>query len=265
MTLLVMRAGTFLYEHNMNGIISVSSDGTIQHVNDAAQKMMGIDATHIVRKQARDLGFIDVSSHLEFQQFRRRKYETMLTRPDQKVLYLTLMHVPVVTDQQVVGTHLMMKDITMQKQNEKQIKHLAYHDELTGLPNRRKFNDLIEEAVNECKKNSHSFAVLTLDIDRFKMINDSLGHMYGDLFLQKVSNRITKLIDGDDVILSRLGGDEFVLIYKKEMGHSLESFATHILTLIQKPFHLKEHDFYISASLGIAIYLAWEKGGSAAS
>ncbi|WYP26231.1 EAL domain-containing protein [Alkalihalobacillus sp. FSL W8-0930] len=243
-----------LYEHNMNGIISVSSDGTIQQVNDAAQKMMGIDATHIVQKQARDMGFIDVSSHLEFQQFRRRKYETMLTRPDQKVLYLTLMHVPVVTDQQVVGTHLMMKDITMQKQNEKQIKHLAYHDELTGLPNRRKFNDLIEEAVNECKKNSHSFAVLTLDIDRFKMINDSLGHMYGDLFLQKVSNRITKLIDGEDIILSRLGGDEFVLIYKKEMGHSLESFASRILTLIQKPFHLKEHDFYISASLGIAIY-----------
>ncbi|MEN0645131.1 EAL domain-containing protein [Alkalicoccobacillus gibsonii] len=243
-----------LYEHNMNGIISVSSDGIIQHVNDAAQEMMGMDASYVVQKQARDMGFIDVSSELEFQEFRRRKYETMLTRPDQQILHLTLMHVPVVVEQQVVGTHLMMKDITLQKQTEKKIKHLAYHDELTGLPNRRKFNDLIKDAVNECKENNKSFAVLTLDIDRFKMINDSLGHMYGDLFLQKVSSRITKLIDGEDIILSRLGGDEFVLIYKKELGYSLKRFATCILTLIQKPFHLKEHDFYISASIGIAIY-----------
>ncbi|MBM0065725.1 bifunctional diguanylate cyclase/phosphodiesterase [Alkalicoccobacillus gibsonii] len=243
-----------LYEHNLNGILSVSADGTIQHVNDAAQEMMGMDASQVLQKQAHNLGFIDVSSEFEFRQFRRRKYDTMLTRPDQKVLYLTLMHVPVMIDEQVVGTHLMMKDITLQKQTEKQIKHLAYHDELTGLPNRRKFNELIADAVKKCKRTKQSFAVLTLDIDRFKMINDSLGHMYGDLFLQKVSNRITKLIDGEDIILSRLGGDEFVLIYKKEMGPSLESFASHILMLIQKPFHLKEHDFYISASIGIAIY-----------
>lgn len=244
-----------LYDHNMNGIISVSHDGIIQQVNPAVEQITGIDQHQFLQQPVWDIGLIHVTTEKDFQQFKRRKYETTYLRPDKTKIYLTLMHVPVIIDRKVVGTHIMMRDISAQKQTEKQIKHMAYHDELTGLPNRRRFNELIEDKVRQCEGSKQSFAVLAIDIDRFKMINDSLGHMYGDLFLQKVSKRINRHIQDKSVILSRLGGDEFVLIYKGEMDEpSIKHFAVQILNLIQQPFHLKEHDFYISASIGVAIF-----------
>ncbi|MDQ0207167.1 bifunctional diguanylate cyclase/phosphodiesterase [Alkalicoccobacillus murimartini] len=244
-----------LYDHNIDGIISVSHEGKILHVNPAVEKITGMNTAHFLQQPVTEIGLIEGCSDKEFQQFKRKNYDTVYIRPDGAKIDLNLMHVPVIINRKVAGTHIMMRDITLEKQTKKQIQHLAYHDELTGLPNRRRFNHLIEKAVQDSNQTGDPFVVLALDIDRFKMINDSLGHMYGDLFLQKVSKRISNQIKNDDAILARLGGDEFVIVYKNYLDiKTVESFAEQILTLIQKPFHLKEHDFYISASIGIAIY-----------
>ncbi|TSB47218.1 bifunctional diguanylate cyclase/phosphodiesterase [Alkalicoccobacillus porphyridii] len=239
-----------LYDHNNDGILSVNQEGRILRVNPSVEQITGMPESRFLNKTIHELGLFK-----DFQPFNRKSYETSFVRPDGARIDVKVMHLPVIIAEKVAGIHIMMRDISFEKQSTKQIEHLAYHDELTGLPNRRKFNELMKDTIQYCESTKQSFAILALDIDRFKMINDSLGHMYGDLFLKKVSKRISQSTKNEDITLARFGGDEFVIIYRNYQNRkSVATFAEHIVEVIQKPFHLKEHDLYISASIGLAVY-----------
>lgn len=158
-------------------------------------------------------------------------------------------------DGEVVGSYIIFKDITAEKRAQLKVNHLAFHDELTGLPNRRKFNQAIAETIEQSSTSDSHFAVMVLDIDRFKIINDSLGHMVGDQFLQEVSGRIQQAIAGQDVMLARIGGDEFTLLCRNyETQDTIKRLAEQIISCIQAPYRLKDSDFYVSASIGIALF-----------
>ncbi|MGO4376439.1 diguanylate cyclase, partial [Paenibacillus sp. MCAF20] len=130
-----------------------------------------------------------------------------------------------------------------------------YHDELTGLPNRRKFNQAINEWIEARNASRLPFAVMVLDIDRFKMINDSLGHTYGDLFLQELTTRIQTSLEGQNVMLARMGGDEFTILCRNCPDESeIVELAEKIINSIQIPYRLKDNDFYVSASIGISLF-----------
>ena len=145
-------------------------------------------------------------------------------------------------------------DISEQKRREACIEHQAYHDALTSLPNRRLFHDRLEQALVQAERNACSLAVLFVDLDRFKLINDTLGHNIGDQLLQAVATRLSDTIRREDTV-ARLGGDEFtVLLPRVEKRQDVERAAQKIIAAFQQPFTIAEQSLHISLSMGIALF-----------
>ncbi len=139
------------------------------------------------------------------------------------------------------------------QQVEEKIRYQALHDLLTGLPNRLLFNELLSKTLSNATRNSESLAVIFLDLDRFKVINDTLGHTLGDQLLQSVAQRLQDLLRGGDTI-ARWGGDEFTILLPRVTDiEEVTQVAYRILQALENAFHLQGHELYVSASLGIAL------------
>ncbi|HXG59291.1 MAG TPA: EAL domain-containing protein [Thermoanaerobaculia bacterium] len=152
------------------------------------------------------------------------------------------------------GMVCVVRDITERTYAEEQIKHLAYHDALTGLPNRLLFKDRLTVALSHAQRSSTRLAVLFLDLDRFKVINDSLGHNVGDQLLQAVATRIAGCVRDSDT-LARLGGDEFTLLLPSmAKSEDVAPVAQKILEAVRYPFVIDGRDFFITTSIGISVY-----------
>ncbi|MCW9047098.1 MAG: EAL domain-containing protein [Gammaproteobacteria bacterium] len=137
---------------------------------------------------------------------------------------------------------------------ERKIRHLAYHDVLTGLPNRMLFMDRIDQAISRAQRENGKFAILYIDIDHFKVINDSMGHAAGDQLLNIVSQRLTETLRKTDTI-ARLGGDEFTIIIEDlDEAESVVLVAKNILATLDKPVEIFEKEVHIGGSIGIALY-----------
>ena len=142
-------------------------------------------------------------------------------------------------------------DISEQKKKEAHIEYQAFHDSLTGLANRRLFNDHLELATHQCNREKRELAILFMDLDRFKIINDNLGHTVGDALLIEVAKRLRKAIRKGET-LARFGGDEFVIILtSKQVMQDSELVAKKILNLFTEPFKIGRHSIYASPSIGI--------------
>ena len=153
---------------------------------------------------------------------------------------------------QIVGTMGIAHDITDRKQAELQIRHMALHDSLTGLPNRLLLEDRLTQAVAAAKRTQHHVAVMMLDLDRFKNVNDSFGHYIGDRLLESVAARLTDCSRESDTV-ARLGGDEFVLALSGfSKRDDVERVAGKILAALSQPFQIEGREVQISASIGIA-------------
>jgi diguanylate cyclase (GGDEF)-like protein len=139
---------------------------------------------------------------------------------------------------------------------DERIEYLASHDSLTGLPNREMFNGLLRHAIETAQRHARKFAVLFIDLDRFKVINDSLGHDAGDMLLVEVSHRLRGALRASDVV-ARLGGDEFVVILEETTErHDVERIASDLLSMLGQPLQLSGHECHTTASIGIAMYPA---------
>jgi len=146
------------------------------------------------------------------------------------------------------------RELRERKRAEETIRRMAYHDSLTDLPNRVLFNDRLGVALARARRSNQKVAVMLLDLDHFKEVNDTLGHAVGDQLLQAVGERLTRLLRESDTVC-RMGGDEFLLLLP-DMGRSKYAgkAAERILEVIRKPFTLGEHTLPVTTSLGIAIY-----------
>ncbi len=145
-------------------------------------------------------------------------------------------------------------DITEKKVNEERITQLAYWDSVTGLPNRMMFKDRLQEAIEERSQDGKKLAVMMIDLDRFKIVNDTLGHQTGDLLLQLASAKLQDCV-GLHGIVSRFAGDEFIVLLSKiEGAEEINRVAERILHMLTKPFVLEGQEFYLSASLGACLY-----------
>ncbi|HEV7799482.1 MAG TPA: EAL domain-containing protein, partial [Burkholderiales bacterium] len=146
------------------------------------------------------------------------------------------------------------EDVTARKRAEERLVHLAHYDQLTGLPNRVLFYDRLKQALAQARRNDWITAVLFIDLDRFKAVNDTIGHAGGDLLLKDVSDRLARCVRAADT-LGRLGGDEFAVVLSK-LGTPQDAagIAAAILEALAEPFDIEGHEIYTTASIGIAVY-----------
>lgn len=147
-----------------------------------------------------------------------------------------------------------LTDISEKKANEARITQLAYQDALTGLPNRLRFKDQLQYAMVERDRDGRKLAVMMIDLDRFKIVNDTLGHQMGDLLLQRAAQMLKDCV-GEQDIIARLGGDEFiVLLTRIDSYEEVSCVASRMLQLLTRPFLLEGQQFYLSASIGASLY-----------
>lgn len=148
----------------------------------------------------------------------------------------------------------MFSDITERKKSEDHLKYMAHFDNLTGLPNRTLLSELVNQAIEESMKSKRMLGIFFIDLDRFKMVNDSLGHNVGDKLLQQVAERMSAVV-GTNNIVSRLGGDEFIIVVKdlQEQEDAILK-AKDVIASIGKPFWVEDNELYINASIGICMY-----------
>jgi len=152
------------------------------------------------------------------------------------------------------GRVLVFRDVTERRELERELRRLAYTDRLTGLPNRALFNDRLEQALAMARRRDSPVAVLFLDLDRFKVINDSLGHEIGDQVLATVAQRLRHCLRAEDT-LARLGGDEFAILLP-EIGSGRDSYRVtdKCLSALSDPELIGDHELTVNASIGVAIY-----------
>ncbi|MCB1140576.1 MAG: diguanylate cyclase, partial [Leptospiraceae bacterium] len=173
-------------------------------------------------------------------------------------VYPELLSISAVKDQAGCLTHYVgvFTDITAIKDFERQLIFLAHHDPLTELPNRILFNDRLTQGILHAARHNTRLAVLFIDLDHFKNINDTLGHQLGDQLLKMVAEELRKTIRACDT-LARLGGDEFILLIEDLGGNQDATMvACKLLAVFEKAFFLAEHEIHISASIGISYYPA---------
>ncbi|PKN53626.1 MAG: hypothetical protein CVU55_00440 [Deltaproteobacteria bacterium HGW-Deltaproteobacteria-13] len=153
-----------------------------------------------------------------------------------------------------VGFKGVIRDITERKQIERELNHMATHDALTGLPNRLMFSQLLNHAIMSAQRNKKQLAVLFIDLDRFKIINDSLGHEAGDQMLKEIAGRFRHLLRAVDVV-GRLGGDEFIILIEEVNElNQVATLAHKILATTLKPAVIMGEECRVTASIGISIY-----------
>jgi diguanylate cyclase (GGDEF)-like protein/PAS domain S-box-containing protein len=153
----------------------------------------------------------------------------------------------------MIGTHT---DISERKNSENQLLQLAHYDQITNLPNRVLFLDRFHQVLTNAHRHNQPVTLMYLDLDRFKEVNDTLGHDMGDILLKEVAERLMKCVRADDIV-ARMGGDEFTVILNN-VNHQIntERITQSILNKLTEPFNLGGEVVYISASIGISVYPA---------
>lgn len=244
-------------ETTRNGIIITDRDGIITEFNKFAEILTGSKKQDVINKPIPDAKTNDfIKEVLQT----GKEYEDMeLILPPQKgqdELVCLFDAFPIRDENmQIMGAFAQFRDITERYHTQKQINYLAYHDDLTGLPNRRFFTRHIDELLNHGVEEQSIFAVMFLDLDSFKKINDTLGHNNGDALLKLVAERLKTCCHAPNQLVSRMGGDEFTILMQ-EMTDHMEAIhvAEVIIKAFEKPFAVDGYEFYITASIGIAFY-----------
>ncbi|OIJ11828.1 hypothetical protein BKP37_15440 [Anaerobacillus alkalilacustris] len=182
-------------------------------------------------------------------------HEHRVIRGDGEIIWLVAHITPVFNSKgEVKKVNVFSYDITDRKNAEKLIEHMAYHDNLTNLTNRPFFSKLLEKSILNCKRNHNSLAIMYLDIDHFKQINDTFGHAAGDHLLVEIAKILTESVRINDVVC-RHGGDEFIILLENVRHEEIKIIAKRIIKELSAPITiLNDHKAYISPSIGISLY-----------
>ena len=249
-----------VFKYSTDGIIITDKDNLIVSVNESFEKLTGYTNAEVIGKNPKlfSSGWGDKEFYKNmWQELSRNDFfkDELWDRKKDGTLYAISMSIVCVRDAQgdIINYIAISHDITESKDKEREIHQLAYYDFLTKLPNRKLFQQELESYVKSSHFNKKKFAVLFLDLDNFKWVNDSLGHQVGDKVLVKVSQMLTALIS-EDAIVSRLGGDEFVIITPFNDKLEISKLATAILESVSKTIFIDNIEINVGWSIGISIF-----------
>lgn len=244
-----------LTEQSIDAIFLLDTAGKLLDVNSQSCASLGYQAEELLQLYIEDL--------IDPDDLRMRPLQADLLRDGQTVVNERRMvrkdgsRIPVESRTKMLpdGTILSIaRDNTDRNRSDELIRQHAYNDPVTGLPNRTLFLDRLEQMIAIAARRGETFGVMLLDVDRFKTINDTLGHRAGDQLLRQVSERLKLCIRQEDT-LARIGGDEFTIILSN-VGHSSNGakVARKILETFQKPFEVEDQQIYVTSSIGISLY-----------
>jgi len=257
-----LRLSAQVFEASKEAIAILDHRFRIVSVNPALERISGFARSSLIGRHCADLltdGFTDsrvwLTTAAEIQREGHWTGELELMRPSGNA-YPAWVSVGEVTNDAGEATHFVVSisDISEQKRTEQRLRHLAEYDALTNLPNRVLLLDRMTSAIQAARRHGHHLAVLFIDLDRFKNINDSLGHAVGDELLRQVAHRLSGIVRGSDTV-SRLGGDEFVvLLCELDTAGRAATIASKMIASLAAPFSLDGHELTITPSIGITVF-----------
>lgn len=253
--------GRQVIDNLMQGAIITDTKGTILAVNDAFSAITGYSIHDVLGKNPRLL-----QSGQHKLPFYKKMWDSLLktgswqgeitNKRKNGEIYTEWLSISSIRDDKGEPTHYLgvFTDITKRKRAESTIQHMAYYDSLTDLPNRTMFRERLQLEINQGRKNNEKTAVLFLDLDRVKIINDTLGHDMGDRLLKAVAYRLASCLRDIDTV-ARLGGDEFmILLPEVKDTDDVIHITKKILESLKPSFHFDNHELFITASIGISIF-----------
>jgi len=249
-----------LFETAQDGILILDAEtGQIADVNPFLVDMLGYSKNELLGKRLWDIGaFVDAKKSREaYEELRKNNYIRyedlpLETKTGQRMEVEFVSNTYLVDTERVIQCNV--RDISERKRLERDLAFAATHDFLTGLPNRILFNDHYTLALAGAKRYHKKLAIMVLDIDHFKVINDALGHPYGDQLLKEFGSRLSSTVRKADTV-SRIGGDEFALLVTEVAGtENVANVAQKMLGNARKPFRLNNHEVRITVSIGISNY-----------
>ncbi len=250
----------FNYSHAGIGILSL--DGQLVKVNQTLCQQFGYSADTLLSMNFFHLIHPDDFASLQNQiqqlidsQMKIYHSEHQCYRKDNESIWVSIT-ISLVHNQENKPEFFVVQvqNITLQKKAEERLRHMAYHDPLTGLANRNKLEQFINQILAQSRRHQESFALLFIDLDRFKNINDTIGHEAGDLLLQIIADRLKGAIRNTDLV-ARLGGDEFVIVVTDvHKSESVAVIAHKILESVMQAVVVKGQELYITTSIGISLY-----------
>ncbi|MCY7493959.1 EAL domain-containing protein [Bacillus safensis] len=242
-----------LIKHNIDGIIVLSVDRKVLSANDSGKQILELYNSKIGDDVSQYVMPTELWEEFISQSKKAITREAELKTAD-RFYYYHVTYIPVHVNNSLDSIYLVLKDLTQQRIAEKEIHVMAHYDALTELPNRRHGINHLNDVLSAQEKSKTSTAVLFLDLNRFKIINDALGHNIGDLLLKAAANRLTQCLP-DNGFIARLGGDEFLMIFPHmdHDAHKIEQFSKNIIHQFERPFFIQNHQLITSISIGIAI------------
>ncbi len=256
-----LRLAAHVFEYSGEAIMITDRDNRIVEVNPAFTRLTGYTLAEVRGENPRLLSAGRCAPEQYREMWRAITAEgvwqgEMWDRNKDGGIYPKLMTISTVRNQHgEIDFHIAsFSDITDQKEAEARIRHAAYHDALTGLPNRTHLSIAMEQALADARRAEAEVAVMFIDMDRFKLINDTLGHHVGDEMLVEVARRLKECVRESDIV-ARLGGDEFVVVLTGMTAASAAtSVAGKLLAALARPYEIAAHVLHSSPSIGISVY-----------
>ncbi len=258
-----------ILDNMADGVVTFNSRGVIESFNNAACNMFGYSPSEVI---GHDIAMLTPRTRdVEYTPFRHQflnltalqsesltiEFEGL--RKDRTTFPMALSVSKIASISNAVGIGI-LRDITERRQTEEEIRRLAFYDPLTELPNRRLLIDRLQKAMMTSARSGQHGAVMFLDLDYFKQLNDSLGHDIGDILLQQVAARLKASVREIDSV-ARLGGDEFVVLLEslstdaQEAAVRAETIGNKLLAALAQPYALREHAYTSTPSIGVALFL----------
>ena len=246
-----------LVENSLVGVYILQEE-KIVYINPYLCEMLGYSCGELMKMQLSEYIFPEDLAYMRTNIRRRLNVESHATyvyraiKKDKKLITFQVYGSKILYNGKdaVIGIVI---DVTEREKNERMIKYLAYHDQLTNLPNRNRFYEKLYELIDSSKIQNNTFALLFIDLDQFKAVNDSMGHVVGDQLLGRIADIMKDCISGDEMI-SRHGGDEFAILLPNSNEERAITTAKNILGVLSEPIVIAQYELVITPSIGIVVF-----------